>query len=106
MQRRYKAIVNVNGGENHRVDWDHFGWACSCGRSRAWPLAPLGRGRAAARRHQVAEERKAYAERRAMTKADMTKADMPKMMRNLSGGNCRMWVVLTRREALDALSAA
>lgn len=35
----------------HRTEWGHFGWACSCGAGRDWPLAPVGRARAAAQAH-------------------------------------------------------
>ncbi len=44
--------------DEHRIDYGNFGWACSCGAGRDWPLAPVGRARAAAMRHQAAEVRK------------------------------------------------
>jgi hypothetical protein len=35
----------------HRAEWGHFGWSCSCGAGREWALAPVSRARSAADRH-------------------------------------------------------
>ncbi len=43
---------------DHVVEWGQFGWACSCGAGRDWPLAPASRGRAAAQAHQRAAARR------------------------------------------------
>jgi hypothetical protein len=43
----------------HRIDWGHFGWGCSCGKKGEWPLAPVGRGKAAANAHLRAVARRA-----------------------------------------------
>lgn len=40
---------------DHYVQFDHSGWGCSCGAGRHWPLAPVGRARAAADRHLLAQ---------------------------------------------------
>ena len=47
----------------HRIDWGQFGWSCTCGAGRKWPLAPYSRGKAAGMAHQRAEARKARMER-------------------------------------------
>lgn len=44
----------------HRADWGGFGWGCSCGAGRAFPLSPMSRCKAAAMLHLRAESRKAY----------------------------------------------
>jgi hypothetical protein len=41
----------------HRAEWGNYGWACACGAGRDWPLAPVGRARAAAQAHQRAAAR-------------------------------------------------
>lgn len=44
----------------HQAGWDHFGWSCSCGAGRQWPMASTVRARVAAQAHLSAQWRKAY----------------------------------------------
>lgn len=66
MRPRRVAVRRAHGGGRvtgarqggHAVEWGHFGWACSCGAGREWPLAPESRAKAAAMAHLRAVNRR------------------------------------------------
>lgn len=63
--------------EQHHVEFGHFGWACSCGAGRDWPLAPIARARTAANAHLRAVHRRDW---RYKDDLDLTAEDIGEML--------------------------